>query len=114
MLLSIGRQRYIPDTATDSVHNYYEQMVFDQILRSNDRAATDSEYLADLACVTLNRLPARYVRHDVDMTFFMTPNEMEEMRNRVVNAVNDAVDYVDSRDSQASEEEENEGKEKEE
>ncbi len=101
MLLSIGRQRYIPDTATDSVHNYYEQMVFDQILRSNDRAKTDSEHLADLACVALNRLPARYVRHDVDMSFFMTPNEMEEMVIRVVEAVNAAVDYVDSREETA-------------
>lgn len=101
MLLSIGRQRYIPDTATDSVHNYYEQMVFDQILRTVDRASTDSEYLADLACVTLNRLPARYVRHDVDMTFFMTPIEMEEMIIRVVDAVNEAVNYVESREAAA-------------
>lgn len=102
MLLSVGRQRYIADSATDSVHNYYEQMVFDQIFHSNERSKTDSEYLADLACVSLNRLPSRYVRHDVDMTFFMTPLELEEMVLTVVKAVDDAVLYVESREANSS------------
>ena len=104
MLLS-GKRRYIAESSSDTVHNYYEQMVFDQILRSNDRAATDSDFLSDVACVALNHLPPRYVRHDVDMTFFMTPNELEEMANRVVNAVNTAIEYVESRDQRDSEEE---------
>lgn len=102
MLLSVGRQRYQTDSSRDSVHNYYEQMVFDQLLRSCDRAKKDSEFLADVACVALNRLPARYVRHDVDMTFFMTPSEMEEMVNLVVKAVNEAISYVESREKSAS------------
>ncbi len=99
MLLSVGRRRYRPDNSTDSVHNYYEQLVFEQILRSNDRANSDSEFLADVACVALNRLPARYVRHDVDMTFFMTPDELENISESVVKAVNDAIVYVESRDA---------------
>ncbi len=98
MLLSVGRQRYRADSSTDSVHNYYEQMVFEQILRSNDRANSDTEFLSDVACVALNRLPPRYVRHDVDMTFFMTPSELEGMVERVVHAVNDAIQYVESRE----------------
>lgn len=100
MLLSVGRHRYRADSATDSVHNYYEQMVFEQILRSNDRANSDDEFLADVACVTLNRLPPRYVRHDVDMTFFMTPTELENMIDSVVHAVNEAIDYVESREEE--------------
>jgi len=106
MLLSVGR-RYRPDSATDSVHNYYEHIVFDQILRSSDRAAKDSEFLADVACIALNRLPSRYVRHDVDMTFFMTPIELEEMVNNVVSAVNDAIHYVESREAENGRQEEN-------
>jgi len=98
MLLSIGRKRYEPVSERDSIHNYYEQMVIDQILRSNDRANTDTDFLADVACVALNRLPPRYVRHDVDMTFFLTPDEMETMIERVVLAVNDAAAYVLSRE----------------
>ncbi|MFL0809774.1 MAG: late competence development ComFB family protein [Agarilytica sp.] len=100
MLLNVGRQRYRAESTADSVHNYYEQMVFEQILRSNDRSQTDGEFLADVACVALNRLPSRYVRHDVDMTFFMTPNELEDMVERVVYAVNDAISYVESREAE--------------
>ncbi len=105
MLLSVGRHRYRADSSTDSVHNYYEQMVFEQILRSNDRAHNDGEFLADVACVALNRLPTRYVRHDVDLTFFMTPEDLDNMVNRVVHAVNDAIAYVESREQAGDERE---------
>ncbi|WP_086932950.1 late competence development ComFB family protein [Agarilytica rhodophyticola] len=108
MLLSVGRQRYISESATDSVHNYYEQMVFEQLSRAFKRASEDSEFLADAACVALNRLPPRYVRHDVDMTFFMTPNELDEMVNNVVRAVNEAVEYVESREREKAEKEQQE------
>ena len=83
----------------DSVHNYYEQMVFDQLLRSSDRAKEDPEFMADVACVALNRLPPRYVRHDVDMTFFLSPNDLEVMIQTVAEAVNAAIEYVVSRDA---------------
>lgn len=102
MLLSVGRRRYTPDNSEDYIHNYYEHMVLEQILRSNDRANQDPDFLADVACVALNRLPARYVRHDVDMTFFLSPEEMDEMVNKVVNAVNEAVNYVVSRDTDSA------------
>lgn len=103
MLLSIGRKRYEPISERDSIHNYYEQMVIDQALRSNDRANTDTDFLADVACVALNRLPPRYVRHDVDMTFFLTPDEIDAMIERVVIAVNEAVAYVLSREANSDE-----------
>lgn len=99
MLLSIGRKRYQPTSERDSIHNYYEKLVIDQLLRSHSRAESDTDFLADVACIALNRLPARYVRHDVDMTFFLTPDEMEKMTNDVVNVVNDAVSYVENRES---------------
>ena len=99
MLLSIGRRRYTPESTLDSVHNYYEQMVFDQLLRASDRAKSDQEFMADVACVALNRLPSRYVRHDVDMTFFLTPDDLENMIQKVNEAVNSAIEYVESRDS---------------
>lgn len=104
MLLSVGRKRYEPNSARDSIHNYYEQMVIEQILRSNERSNSDTEFLADVACVALNRLPSRYVRHDVDMTFFLTPSEIDEMVDKVVHAVNEAVNYVNSREVNDNEE----------
>jgi len=98
MLLNVGRNRYKTESARDSIHNYYEQMVMEQLMRSSDRANEDPEFLADVACVALNRLPPRYVRHDVDMTFFLTPDDMDKMVNLVVKAVNDAIEYVQSRE----------------
>lgn len=106
MLLGVGRGRYNAESTRDTVHNYYEQMVIDQLLRSYDRASTDSEFLADAACVALNHLPPKYVRHDVDMTFFLTPDELENMIERVVKAVNHAVRYVESREDEKAKKDE--------
>ena len=89
-------------TARDSVHNYYENLVIEQLLRANDRATQDAEFLADVTCVALNRLPPRYIRHDVDMTFFLSPQELDEINDKVARAVNDAVDYVMSRERPAA------------
>lgn len=85
------------DSPRDSVHNYYERFVFEQLLRASDRAAVDANYFADVACVALNHLPPRYVRFDVDMSFFLSPQEMDEMADKVALAVNQALAYVDAR-----------------
>lgn len=86
-------------SSRESIHNYYEIMVFEQLERASDKALNDSEFLADCACVALNHLPPRYVRHNVDMTFFLSPTEMEEMKDKVAVAVNKAVAYVEARES---------------
>ena len=98
MLIGVGRRRYQPESARDSIHNYYEQMVIEHLLRSSDRASSDHEFMADVACVALNRLPPRYVRHDVDMTFFLSPEDIDNMEAAVVDAVNYAIEYVTSRE----------------
>lgn len=105
MLLGKGSNTNYQYSARDSIHNYYEQMVLDQLLRSSDRATKDADFLADAACVALNRLPPRYIRHDVDMTFFLSPVEIDEMTSKVAKAVNDAVTYVEEREKIRSEEE---------
>ena len=62
----------------EQVHNYYERLVFEEVAR---RASLPiyhdftADMLADVACLALNRLPVRYVRHDVDMMFYMTELE---------------------------------------
>jgi hypothetical protein len=85
------------ESPRDSVHNYYERFVFEQILRASDLAAEDANFFADVACVALNHLPPRYVRFDVDMSFFLSPQEMDEMADKVANAVNAALAYVAGR-----------------
>ena len=57
----------------EQVHNYYERLVFEEVLRrAAKRPDLMPDALADIACVALNRLPARYVRHDVDLMFYVT------------------------------------------
>lgn len=82
--------------AFESIHNYYEQMVLDQLvdLSRSQLQGESEELLCDIACVALNQLPARYVRHNVDMVFYMTPAERQKMEKEVIKAVKMAIDYV--------------------
>ncbi|TQV67770.1 hypothetical protein FKG94_24890 [Exilibacterium tricleocarpae] len=100
MLLNAGRRRHEPRVGVDQVHNYYEHLVLEEITLTNERSRTDLDFLADVACVALNRLPPRYVRHDVDLTFFMSPLELQNMQEKIQSAVKQAIDYVVSRDRQ--------------
>jgi len=82
--------------AFDNINNYFEKLVFDEIqnkLHAN-KLDNDEDYLADIACVALNQLPSRYVRHNVDMVFYMTLDEREQNKVVVEDAVLMAIDYV--------------------
>lgn len=103
MLFGAGQRRYELPVGVDSIHNYYEHMVLEEIARVSERASGDVDYLSDVACVALNRLPPRYIRHNVDMTFFMSTQELGEMQDKVASAVQNAIDYVDSRESERTE-----------
>lgn len=60
----------------EQVHNYYERLVFEDVARlSEAHKDFTADMLADVACVALNRMPARYVRHDVDLMFYLTEHE---------------------------------------
>ncbi len=83
-----------------SVHNYYEKLVVESLINMNKRAEEDSDFLADVCCVALNHLPPRYIRHDVDMTFFMSPVELYETTEKVREAVADAISYVLEREKE--------------
>ena len=98
MLLNSGRQQVDLTTEADSIHNYYERLVFDQIVQVNERARSDTNFFSDVACVSLNHLPPRYIRHDVDMTFFLSSVELKEIHANVEVAVKEAIDHVTSRD----------------
>lgn len=75
----------------EQVHNYYERLVFEEVVRlSESHPAYSADMLADVACVALNRLPARYVRHDVDMMFYLT--ELE--RHTIDESLNEALSFA--------------------
>lgn len=87
-------------TGLDSIHNYYQQLVFEQIERVlSDEDLNDIDYIADIACVALNHLPPKYIRHNVDMAFYLSIDERNDMENKVVKAVEEAIRFVSSHGS---------------
>lgn len=57
----------------------------------------DADVIADMACVALNRLPARYIRHDIDLAYYLTDAERETMDQMIKAAVRFAIDFVQQR-----------------
>jgi hypothetical protein len=53
--------------------------------------------LADVACVALNRLPPRYIRHIVDLSFYLTDRERLDNERAVDEAVHQAFQFVQAR-----------------
>lgn len=100
MLLNATRRYAELPSEVDTIHNYYEHLVLEEIARTSERAHTDMNFLADVACVALNRLPPRYIRHDVDMTFFMSPTELQEIQDKTKKSVKEAIDYVSKREEE--------------
>ncbi|MFT5117410.1 MAG: competence protein ComFB [Kiritimatiellia bacterium] len=94
MLMSRLRATRSTNTEVASVHNYYERLVSETIYNTDPRAQSDPDFMADVSCVALNHLPPRYIRHDVDMSFFMSPVEREETAKKVQEAVNLALKFV--------------------
>lgn len=80
----------------DNINNYFEKLVLDEIQRllGEGQLEEDTDFLSDIACVALNQLPARYVRHNVDMVFYMTQEERKQYQEVVEEAVIMATEYV--------------------
>lgn len=79
----------------ESIHNYYEALVIEHIMNTvANEPDVDQNFLEDIACLALNQLPARYVRHDVDMAFFLTTREREKMQTSITEAVLHATEQV--------------------
>ena len=82
----------------EQVHNYYERLVFEAAARlSGTYPNFTADMLGDVACVALNRLPARYVRHDVDMMFYLTEQERHAIEQAMAEALTFAFAFVTER-----------------
>lgn len=80
----------------DTITNYYERQVFDEIaIASSKRNLTLNENaILDIACIALNQLPARYVRHQVDTVFYSRDEDNVKMSSEIESAVSNAIDKV--------------------
>ena len=83
----------------DSIFNHHERAVFEAVRASAPRFAhlATPELLADIACVALNRLPPRYIRHEVDFAFYLTDKERRDNDRAIAEAVNFAFEFVQAR-----------------
>lgn len=76
----------------EGIKNYYEKAVVEQV-ELQGREFSEDEF-QDIICVSLNQLPCKYIRHDVDMSFYMSEESQEVVDKRVDKAVAYAVDLV--------------------
>jgi hypothetical protein len=81
-----------------SIHNAFERAVYEAVLaRHPHYPQITEELLPDVACVALNRVPQRYVRHSVDLAFYQTDTERIENERSVREAVEHAFRFVQAR-----------------
>jgi hypothetical protein len=83
-----------------SVRNHYEQVVFRAVLETAPQfpgLIGRPNLLIDVACVALNRLPPRYIRHEADFAFFLSDRERADAELAVSEAVEYAFGFVQAR-----------------
>lgn len=95
----MARMRRMSHVDFASIRNHHEQAVFDAVLAQRHvyPAVDTDELVADVACVALNRLPARYIRHPVDYLFYLTERERSDLEKAVRDAVKHAYEFVQAR-----------------
>lgn len=74
-------------SALETVHNYYERYIFQEINESYRDKGLDEHQMADLACIALNSIQPKYIRYDIDMSFYMSSDEYWEHMQKVKKSV---------------------------
>lgn len=81
-----------------SLSNYHERPVIEAVKGlAADYPALSDEQHPDVVCVALNRLPPRYIRHEVDLAFYLTEKERQDNERLVDEAVRYAFEFVQAR-----------------
>jgi len=78
----------------NDIHNYYENLVSQHFSALKIDEIYDEDFIADLICVVLNQLPTRYIRHEVDMAFYLPASERFDMERKVKEAIEKALDFM--------------------
>ncbi|GAP37163.1 late competence development ComFB family protein [Piscinibacter sakaiensis] len=85
----------------EQIHNHHEGEVVEAIarhLKDHPGFAGDADVLGDIACLALNRLPPRYIRHSVDYAFYRSEQERLETARAIEEAVQYAFAFVTRRE----------------
>jgi competence protein ComFB len=79
----------------DNVYNYYEKLVLEEVATQTKGSEFDQEFIIDVVCIALNRLPTRYFRHGVDMAFYLSSKDFVNMKEQVSQAVTEALKHLE-------------------
>ncbi|MGA1287666.1 MAG: late competence development ComFB family protein [Rubrivivax sp.] len=93
----------LPAVDFSSVVNRQENAVFRRVMEVAAQRRTLSDpasQLLDVACLALNRLPPRYIRHEVDFYFYLSPQERNQLEDAIVEAVDQAFAVVEQQQQQ--------------
>ncbi len=79
-----------------SIHNFYEHLVIDYLKTEVIPKYSDKsvDFFLDVACYALTKLPSRYMRHEIDMAFYLESEERAKMIIEVKNSVDSAVIFI--------------------
>ncbi|MDO9237506.1 MAG: late competence development ComFB family protein [Aquabacterium sp.] len=81
-----------------TLHNYYERHVVALVMdMAHMYPLLEEDHHPDVACVALNRLPPRYIRHQVDLAFHMTTQERKDSEKLLRETVAFAFEFVQAR-----------------
>jgi transposase len=83
-----------------SIKNHHEHAVYRAVIETAPQfpgLAHRAELLIDVACVALNRLTPRYIRHEADFAFFLSDRERADAELAVSEAVEYAFGFVQAR-----------------
>jgi hypothetical protein len=78
----------------DNIQNYYETLVLESLAKQIKGQDYDEDVLTDVLCIAINHLPPRYIRHEVDFLYYMSPIERKEIEEKAEKAVKDALEYI--------------------
>lgn len=79
---------------SSEVHNYMETLLGTKLVEMEYTEKYTSDQLADLACLVLNRLPAIYIRHDIDMLAALSDQKLVEMGRIVIDTITDVEHMI--------------------
>jgi len=82
----------------DNIQNYYETLVIEALAKEVEGKNVNEDVLTDVLCIAINHLPPRYIRHEVDMAYYTSPTERDELSEKAVKAVKDAFIFINKTD----------------
>ncbi len=81
----------------EGIQNYYESQVTSAIEGMPHLLSEfDGNQVMDIVCIALNRLPTKYYRHSIDLSFYTSTAEQEKIDLEISEAISYAAHRVRS------------------